>query len=431
MSSSAILQALILLTPYDIDIPKRRIGPDADGGYVFADAISPAQDVLSYGISTEYRFDRVMAEAGHAVHMFDHTIEGIEDAHPNMTWHRQGVAALARPDERLFTVDDHLAMLNVAGGDLILKMDVEGAEIDAIGLMSDATLARFEQIVVEVHDLQRLADAAFRARVERMLAKLNSRFTLFHVHANNFDGPDALEVVAGLPCVSILELSYIRSRRVRRRPSQTLYPTIHDFPNVPGRDKLLWFFPFLPTPLVDADFVACNERLERQWPDATLELETIAFDPRAEPANFVNVARGKPATQSSLSMYSSPDDAQGAVNGEISGGYGFHTGIESRPWWQVDLGESLALEGVVLYNRCDPSGARAHRFVLKLGDDIGDLVQVYAREGRPFGGKTGEPARIWLEGRSARYVRVELDSVDCLHLDEVEVYVKAPARQSR
>jgi peptidoglycan hydrolase CwlO-like protein len=61
----------------------------------------------------------------------------------------------------------------------------------------------------------------------------------------------------------MLELSYVRSASVHRRPSQTLYPTALDYPNLQGKDKLLWFYPFLPTLLSQESFAACAERAER------------------------------------------------------------------------------------------------------------------------------------------------------------------------
>ena len=71
----SVFDALSLLTPYDVDIPKIRIGPKTDGGYVLLDRFEVGQPVLSYGISTEFQFDIEMAERGHCVYMFDHTID--------------------------------------------------------------------------------------------------------------------------------------------------------------------------------------------------------------------------------------------------------------------------------------------------------------------------------------------------------------------
>jgi FkbM family methyltransferase len=136
----------------------------------------------------------------------------------------------------------------------------------------------------------------------------------------------------------------------------------------------------------------------------------------------VNIALNGVATQSSISPYSRTDDAQGAVNGIITGVFGFHTAKENHPWWQVDLLVSTPLKEVIVFNRIDRCAARAYAFVLKLGDENGVFTQVYAQNGRTFGGKDGTPARIELEGATARYVRIELTTDDYLHLDQVEVY---------
>jgi len=143
-------------------------------------------------------------------------------------------------------------------------MDVEGAEFDALEAGPDDTLDRFEQIVLEVHWLNKLDDLAFRDRFRRVFRRLNSFFTLFHVHANNWDGPNGLAIVSGVPVSPHLELSYVRTTSVHRGPSETLYPTALDYPNITDtKEKLLWFYPFLPTSLCQENFADCAERVER------------------------------------------------------------------------------------------------------------------------------------------------------------------------
>jgi FkbM family methyltransferase len=258
---NSVFEALSLLTPYDIDKPKRRIGPRGDGGYVFVDDITTDQTILSYGIGLEYRFDAEMAALGHQVYMFDHTIDGIDATHPNMRWFKEGVGH-THPEARLYSIGDHLQRLSIRGDRLILKIDVEGAEFDAFAGLDDATLARFEQIVMEVHWLAHLEDPGYREAFVRMFKTLNRQFTLFHVHANNFDGPNGLAISGGLPVSNLLELSYVRTASVQRRPNRTLYPTALDFPNTGQKDKLLWFYPFLPTGADLQDFRLCEQRVD-------------------------------------------------------------------------------------------------------------------------------------------------------------------------
>ncbi len=257
-----VLEALSLLRPFDIDIAKRRIGPNTDGGYVFADKISPSQAVLSYGISTEYRFDYEMAKGGHEVYMFDHTIDGINRINDKMRWFKQGASGITRNAENLYSVDDHLKMHNIEGNDLLLKMDIEGHEYDVLNAVPESIFSRFEQIVIEIHNLAHLNDEAFRNHFVSLFRKLNNQFTLFHVHANNYDGPDCFHIVGGVPVPNLLELSYVRTNAVNRRRSETLYPTVYDYPNTLQKDKLLWMFPFMPTAIENSEFLSNSERLD-------------------------------------------------------------------------------------------------------------------------------------------------------------------------
>jgi hypothetical protein len=259
-----VLFALSLLTPWDIDKPKVRIGPATDGGYVLVNDIASDQSIVSYGIHTEYRFEQEMARKGHDVFMFDHTIDGIQNANERMHFFKEGVAGQIDPGALLYTVDDHLSRHNILGDRLILKMDVEGCEFSSLLGMSDASLQRFDQLTIEFHDLHKLGDAGYRNVFIKMFQKLNRYFTLFHVHANNYDGPNTFHFIDGLPVSNLLELSYIKSERVHRVRSKTLYPTYLDYPNTPQLDKRLWIFPFFPTDRTFEEFASSWDRAQIQ-----------------------------------------------------------------------------------------------------------------------------------------------------------------------
>lgn len=150
---------------------------------------------------------------------------------------------------------------------------------------------------------------------------------------------------------------------------------------------------------------------------------------RAEAADLPtyggNVALGRPAEQSSLCEWSHYFTAQGpagGVNGHVSGFFGFHTGEEDRPWWQVDLGTVRALNEVRIYNRVDGARDRARTLQVLLSDDGSAWHRVHDQAGYTFDGANRRPLRVLLAGRSARFVRLQLDERNYLHLDEVEIY---------
>jgi lipopolysaccharide biosynthesis glycosyltransferase len=152
-----------------------------------------------------------------------------------------------------------------------------------------------------------------------------------------------------------------------------------------------------------------------------------------------NIALDKPATQSSVSQWSTQptreSDAAGAVNGVINGVQGFHTDIEDSPWWMVDLGDIFAISEIYIFNRTDlppEIPQRASRLAIEIGTDAGSFTEVYRRESdEPFGGVDGNPL-IWTSPLPVvgRYVRIRLLTRNYLHLDQVEVFGK-PAGDDR
>ena len=136
-----------------------------------------------------------------------------------------------------------------------------------------------------------------------------------------------------------------------------------------------------------------------------------------------NVAVGMPTSQSSYSQWSRPNESGLAVNGRRTGEFAFHTKHEGNPWWQVDLGSSLPLAEVLIFNRLGLCADRAYGLEILAGENLDKLKRIYSHDGRPFGGIDGTPLRVNTVGTKARYLRVQLPGEGILHLDQIEVYV--------
>ena len=116
-------------------------------------------------------------------------------------------------------------------------------------------------------------------------------------------------------------------------------------------------------------------------------------------------------------------DAAGGCDGVIDGHFGFHTQQEENPWWQVDLGQTLPLDRIVIYNRGDGVAQRAARLKILLSENGRDWQPLYEHDGSEFLGFADQkPLQVVAGDRVARYVRVQLPGTNYLHLDEVEVY---------
>ena len=94
------------------------------------------------------------------------------------------------------------------------------------------------------------------------------------------------------------------------------------------------------------------------------ELERITLKYQHE----VNVALGKPSTQSSISRWSigktKEEDARGGNDGRITGRYGFHTNEEENPWWLVDLGRVYLIDQIRISNRHEQAYRLRHFSIL-------------------------------------------------------------------
>jgi hypothetical protein len=158
---------------------------------------------------------------------------------------------------------------------------------------------------------------------------------------------------------------------------------------------------------------------------ASIDLPAPLFE-RPDPSP--NIALGKPATQSSTCAQSRNidlrADAGGAVNGMVTGTFGFHTGHDDPPWWMVDLETHYHLTGIWIFNRLDvPSNLQHFRiFISGNGRDWATLVD--HRSDGNYGGAWGEPLMIEIgeDAIPARFVRIELGGPGVLHLDQVKIF---------
>ena len=83
-------------------------------------------------------------------------------------------------DSRLFdTLANQIARNGDGGKRLVIKIDVEGAEWDALLATSDATLARIDQLPMELH-------GSHDRRFLRLIQKLKRTFYVVNLHFNNY-----------------------------------------------------------------------------------------------------------------------------------------------------------------------------------------------------------------------------------------------------
>lgn len=219
-----ILQSV--LVPYRIPYQKIRLGHIIDGGYIaFHHQLHSIDAVYSYGINNDISFENDLLQYTRSpIFMYDHTIEDIP-------FHREQFR-FKKEEGNTENLIKHINETFPRSNKLLLKMDIEGCEWDLLENLNEVILTRFEQMVIEFHNLAFLQNeyfGQFNITYNKMLnvfSKLNKHFYLGHIHGNNCGG------FKDIP--NTIECTYIRKDMVWGSPSieTQAYPIPGiDYPN--------------------------------------------------------------------------------------------------------------------------------------------------------------------------------------------------------
>jgi hypothetical protein len=160
-----------------------RIGGPGDGGYLMCGNLLPeAQGLYSYGIGRDDWGCEIGSRLGVPVHQYDcfNLAQPVCNDGGRFVFHAECIGAEAATIEsRRFDTLENQILKNAHGGKrLVVKMDVEGAEWDALLATPDAVLAQIDQLPIEFHGID-------EARFTEVLRKLKRTFHVVHRHFNN------------------------------------------------------------------------------------------------------------------------------------------------------------------------------------------------------------------------------------------------------
>ncbi len=208
--AQAVNRLFARLKPYDTGISLRRIGPDFDGGYLVPEDLDGIAALFSPGVDVKLGFDLEIAQGGVPAHLADASVSRPSDMAENMTFEAKFIGP--EDDGQFMKMDSWVDRYAPGADDLMLQMDIEGAEYAVLDKIPEALLSRFRIILLEIHDLDQVFEPAFHARAARVFDKLNSNHVLCHIHANNAAQYYTLD---GALVPPVVEATYIRRDRVR------------------------------------------------------------------------------------------------------------------------------------------------------------------------------------------------------------------------
>ncbi len=217
---SELLALLKKLRPLDCGIELVRVGGNCDGGYLIPDDLTDIEYCFSPGVSSVANFEDQLADRHIRSFLADYSVDAPPKMRPEFVFDKKFLGASDRGS--FFTLrtwkEKHLGDY---AGDLLLQMDIEGAEYEVILNAPDSLLKQFRIMVIEFHWLDRLFDwFAFRLYASCFEKLLNS-FCVVHAHPNN-----SFDVVrsGGIEIPPVIEFTFLNRDRMKTEVPRSDFP---------------------------------------------------------------------------------------------------------------------------------------------------------------------------------------------------------------
>lgn len=211
-----------LLRPHSIaDVGKVRLGRELDGGYIGPDDFQGIDTAFSFGINDDISWDLDAADRGLTIYQFDHTVTDPAPHDGRMVFQAKRIDRFTGPESQAL---GDLIRQHDKGAErpnLVLKMDIEGAEWDVFDATAEKDLARLAWIVCEMHYLQGLAEHHHRAIMDRCLQKIARHFAVVHVHSNVWGGYASL---ANTVVPNVMEVTFVNRALYELAQGDELFP---------------------------------------------------------------------------------------------------------------------------------------------------------------------------------------------------------------
>ncbi|SFN38292.1 Methyltransferase FkbM domain-containing protein [Roseovarius lutimaris] len=189
-----------------------RIGGAGDGGHLIPDDLDGVRHCFSPGVSDIADFEEHLArEYGIKSFLADASVDTPPVTNPLFEFDKEFPGA--HNDTTVMTlgrwITDKLG--DATGDDLILQMDIEGAEFEVLIESSVEVLGKFRSMVIEFHGMERIFERHSPPLIKAVFRKIHSRFAIVHLHANNCT---ALAECRGLKIAPVFEVTYQRRDRL-------------------------------------------------------------------------------------------------------------------------------------------------------------------------------------------------------------------------
>lgn len=209
---SEVIRLATLIRPVSFSSELIRLGEPTDGGYLVPDDLEGVVSCFSPGVAEAATFELALAKLGINSYLADFSVDGPPFQDSMLDFEKKFIG-IKSDDAMYIRLDDWVRSKHHVTGDLMLQMDIEGAEWAILADISQETLAKFRVIVIELHDLDQMMTTVSGSRiVESVFSKLLERFLPVHLHPNNCSPPTRYR---GIDIPPVIEVTFVRKDRLR------------------------------------------------------------------------------------------------------------------------------------------------------------------------------------------------------------------------
>jgi hypothetical protein len=238
-----LLDLIGKLRPLDCGIDLIRVGSSGDGGYLIPNDLQGIEYCFSPGVGALSDFENQLADRGIKSFLADYSVESPAVDKPDFIFDKKFLGASDRGV--YFTLSTWMdKYLNQYTGDLLLQMDIEGAEYEVILNAPSSLLNQFRIVVIEFHGLTRLFDPFTFRLFSATFEKLLDHFYVAHLHPNNVCGSMKFGEIE-IP--EMMEFTFLNKRRVNGGVPRREFPHLLDADSAPEVKPLVlpecWYSP--------------------------------------------------------------------------------------------------------------------------------------------------------------------------------------------
>jgi len=226
-----------LLHPCQSKFPLVRMGSEADGGYLIPDDLEHIKACFSPGVDTFATFETDLLKRGIGSHLADYSVDNVPIGLDALSFTKKFIGA--NTEGNYISLQDWVNEFepNAKDNELLLQMDVEGAEYETILTCPSSIIAKFRIMVIEFHAIESWGHKDFLNVVDATFKKILRTHFVVHSHPNNAMG---LVDMNGFIAPRIFELSFLRRTRsyigtVATTPHPLDYPNVTNMPNLDWR----------------------------------------------------------------------------------------------------------------------------------------------------------------------------------------------------